>query len=262
MILAANNNICGHFSHVAKNYDQRTDFHRNIAELLTDKISDVKVPEKILDIGMGTGYLTRRLKEVFPGSNVSGIDFAKGMIEYARMHSQGIEIIEADANKLPFDESTFDLIVSNLAYQWVENLRDAFSQSCTCLKSGGRFCFSMFGKNTFRELFASLDDSVKIRGGMSVFPIQKLVCSEDVSSVLNSAGFDKQKVEVREFKVNFKDLFDIIRWIKEIGANSLKREIFVGRKLLAHANEFYLNNFKEDQGVFATLEVIWGEASK
>ena len=93
-------------------------------------------------------------------------------------------------------------------------------------------------------------------------PVQKLACRDEVASAVKKAGFSSYKVEKKEYRLRFKDMFDIIRWIKGVGANSLRRDVFVGRKLLNSANKFYLENFRDSDGVFATLEVVWGEASK
>jgi 3-methyladenine DNA glycosylase AlkC len=36
----------------------------------------------------------------------------------------------------------------------------------------------------------------------------------------------------------------LIRWLKSIGANSIKRDIFIGKTILSHANDFYCENFE------------------
>ncbi|MBU0467563.1 MAG: methyltransferase domain-containing protein [Candidatus Omnitrophica bacterium] len=254
------NKVSRVFSNVASKYDELTSFHRNVGEILISKIDNIEDPETILDIGMGTGYLTSRLRDKYSSSKVFGVDFAKGMLQFAKSKKDRILIACADACSLPFAENSFDIIVSNLAYQWVEDLSNAFMESRYCLKEDGRFCFSMFGRNTFKELFVSLDDSLKILEGRDRFPIQKLADLNYVDSSLADAGFNVRNVYSECVKVRFTSMYDLVRWIKNIGANSLKKDAFVGRRLLSKANEFYSTNFSEQDGVFATLEVIYGEA--
>lgn len=254
------NKVSRAFSNVADQYDVLTKVHRDVSDSLLSKIEDIKYPEAILDIGMGTGYLTGRLKEKYANTKVFGIDFARGMLRFAKSKNNGILIACADACSLPFADNSFDIIVSNLAFQWVEDLANAFRECKASLKEDGKFCFSMFGRNTFQELFASLDDSTKILESGDSFPIQKLADKDHIEASLAAAGFNSIKVYSDIVKVRFDSMYELVRWIKNIGANSLKREAFVGRKLLSKANELYSTKYSEADGIFATLEVIYGVA--
>src|SRR3989339_414229 len=254
------NKVSRVFSNIASKYDELTSFHRNVGENLISKIENLDEPAAILDIGMGTGYLMRRLIDNYSGSKVVGVDFAEGMLRFSKSKNDRLLIACADASRLPFSRNSFDIIISNLAYQWVEDLYSAFMECRRCLKEDGRFCFSMFGKNTFKELFLALDDSFKKLEGRDCFPIEKLADMGYVDSSLAAAGFDIRNVYSENIKVRFASMYDLIRWIKNIGANSLKKDVFVGRKLLSKANEFYSTNYSEEGGVFATLEVIYVEA--
>ena len=57
-------------------------------------------------------------------------------------------------------------------------------------------------------------------------------------------------------------MFEIIRWVKQIGANVLEKNIFIGPDLLKRADEYYKLHFKDEWGVTASFEVIWIEAKK
>ena len=262
-----NNKISRAFSNAAFKYDESTSLHRNIGESLVKKIENIKDVNSsviILDVGMGTGYMTERVRTVFTDSKIVGIDFALGMLDFVKRKRKDIFIVGADAARLPFRENIFDVIVSNLVYQWVENLGEAFRQCRMCLKekNKGGFYFSMFGKGTFKELFLSLENSMKDQSKRDSFPAQKLADRSDIVDALETAGFRNQKVETKSIKIRFDDMFDLIKWIKNIGANSLKREIFVGKEFLNRANDYYLKNFCDDTGVFATMEIVQGEASR
>jgi hypothetical protein len=62
--------------------------------------------------------------------------------------------------------------------------------------------------------------------------------------------------------VNFTDMASLVKWIKDIGANALPREVFVGKQLLEKADAHYEKNFKDKFGIYATFEVIWAQAQK
>src|ERR1043165_9212059 len=75
---------------------------------------------KILDLGFGTGFPLFELAHVFgPGCHVTGLDVWQEAIERARLKARvyelpNVTIIEGDGAKQPFENESFDLIVSNL----------------------------------------------------------------------------------------------------------------------------------------------------
>ena len=69
---------------------------------------------RILDVGTGPGYLPLRISEVLPGSEVIGIDVSEDMIRVARKNAEGknVKFLVGNANKMPFEDDSFDLVVS------------------------------------------------------------------------------------------------------------------------------------------------------
>src|SRR3989442_1162133 len=62
-----------------------------------------------LDVACGSGKLTAELSKIAaPNGRVVGLDFSPQMLEVARREHPGIEFIESDALKLPFDDASFD----------------------------------------------------------------------------------------------------------------------------------------------------------
>ena len=265
------------FSNSALQYEALTGLHKEIGRELIHKINlddslskildigMVPMPtSKVLDVGMGTGWLTKRLKNFFPDSLVVGLDFADGMIAAARQNSEGFQIIQADAKDLPFKEERFDLIISNLAYQWIEDLPRAFQRGYVILKRGGTFLLTMFGHETFQELFEALESSVEKKSltQISDFPVRRLPQREQIDQALEHAGFIDVKVDFERIKVRFPDMMGLIQWTKNIGANNLKKNIYVGKEFLSRANDYYHEHFKDSFGIYATFEVIWASGRK
>jgi malonyl-CoA O-methyltransferase len=148
------------FSNAAMQYDMLTTLQKDIGRELLRKLGEEDC-SAILDVGMGTGYLTKKLLLYFPEAVVVGLDFAPGMIDVAGKQDEPLNIIQADARQLPFKNEVFDIIVSNLAYQWVGELSGAFAGCYQSLKREGTMVFTMFGYNTLKELFTALE---KCRG--------------------------------------------------------------------------------------------------
>ena len=70
-----------------------------------------------LDVGCGTGVLTRRLAQHEAVESVVGVDVAPSLLARARELAAGMENVSyrtADARALPFDEATFDVVVFDL----------------------------------------------------------------------------------------------------------------------------------------------------
>jgi SAM-dependent methyltransferase len=67
-------------------------------------------PQRILEVGSGTGDATVVLAERFPGTEIVGVDLSQEMVEHARAANPGIRFEVADAAALPFEDSSFDLV--------------------------------------------------------------------------------------------------------------------------------------------------------
>ena len=249
------------FSDAAMHYDVLTSLHKEIGRELIRRVALSRESPWIADIGMGTGWLTNRLTVLFPDARVVGLDFAGGMIDAARSQWEGFHIVEAHAGRLPFRKDTFDAVVSNLAYQWVGDLPAAFQQCREILKKEGTLNITMFGYNTFEELFASFEQSRGASG--RPLPLRRLADEKGVAESLRGAGFRDVCVEREKIRTHFPDMMALMKWIQSIGANNLLADdVYIGKNWLQKAGEYYNDTFHDRWGVRATFEVIWVEAKK
>lgn len=250
--------ICNAFSNAAVQYDVLASLHREIGRELTRKLRNLDGGGWILDVGMGTGWFTNRMKHFFSESRVVGLDFSSQMIKGSLERDEIFDRIQGDANHLPLRSDSIKLITSNLAYQWVTDLSSAFGQCHNVLQHEGHIMMTMFGYNTFKEIFKSLEN-VK---GSSSFNIQRLAKVEDVKEALYSAGFKDVIVDYERIKVRYPDMMAILKWIKDIGANTRIKNLFIGKDLLGRANDYYNETYCDRFGVYTTFEVIWLEGKK
>ena len=248
------------FSNASISYDVLTGLHKEIAREMVDKIKDKAPIEKILDIGMGTGYMTNRLSQYFAGTKVVGIDIADGMMIEAKKKYEVFDIVGCDARALAFPNDLFDLIVSNLAFQWVDPLNRSFEECFRVLKPNGEIHFTLFGQNTFHELFACLEGAAGVYD--KPFVVKKLPSEKYIKESLTNSGFKDGILREEKISSHFPDMMSLLQWIKDIGANCLGRDTFVGPDLLEKANAFYENNYKDAAGVRVTFQVFWVSAKK
>jgi len=72
-------------------------------------------PQRVLDIGTGTGAAARLLGARYPEAEVIGVDLAERMLDEARRQTDSARVTyrAADAERLPFDTASFDLVTLN-----------------------------------------------------------------------------------------------------------------------------------------------------
>ncbi|RXT05850.1 class I SAM-dependent methyltransferase [Ammoniphilus sp. CFH 90114] len=99
----------------------------------------------ILDAGCGDGYGTRKMARL--GYHMIGIDISKDMIEEAKSQ-QGhlpIQFIQADVVSLPFQDDSFDGVLSINCLEWIQSPLTGLRELKRVLKPGGRLCLGILG---------------------------------------------------------------------------------------------------------------------
>lgn len=115
-------------------------FHKNSGNTFSHFLP-IKANQKILDVGCGTGSLTRGLYDWFNGDlTITGIDFDEGYIDYckniAKEKNYKIEYETGDINSLNYSNSLFDISISSSVIEHVENIQ-FFKEQFRILKNNG-----------------------------------------------------------------------------------------------------------------------------
>ena len=98
--------------------------------------------QKILDIAAGTGTSSMALK--VPGVKIVAADFSKGMLAEGKRRYPELEFIFADAMKLPFGDSEFDVVTMSFGLRNVSDRNVALREFFRVLKPGGRLVICEF----------------------------------------------------------------------------------------------------------------------
>ena len=139
--------------------------------------SHVTKGQTVLDVGCGTGALAVAASDrVLPRGKVSGLDANEEMLEVARNKDIPIDWNFGTAEQLPFDDDTFDSVISQFALMYVEDKPKALQEMRRVLKPGGRLAVLVPdaidhspGFSVAAELLHRLFDEVVAEGMRSPF---------------------------------------------------------------------------------------------
>lgn len=247
------------FSLAALDYEKHALIQSRIGEELIAYLAENDADYRlILDIGTGSASLIGGLSRFFTQARIFGLDIAFGMLRKAK--DKGLKrLIQADAAGLPFRKEIFDLAVSNLVYQWVNSLDYAFNQVKEILNPGGKFYFSVFAKGTLCELTQCIREFIP---GREISGIN--IGRDDIYLALSKSGFLKIEIISGRDRELFSDFFELINWLKLIGANQIGLNFpgLSARGMLEKMSKYYAMNFSACGKVSASFEKILVKAEK
>lgn len=100
-----------------------------------------------LDIGCASGYMLSQIAQVYPHAQYHGIDVYDEAIDFAKKNYPDINFQVAFAERLPFKENTFDLIIFYETIEHVENPFLSLKESKRILKKDGKLILAMDSGN-------------------------------------------------------------------------------------------------------------------
>ena len=233
-------------------------------DYLDDPALQREPPQRVLDLGCGTGRASIAMQKRWPKAQIVSLDLALPMLRQARgtsARSMGWlsnpfarkpAQVCADARALPLAEASVDVLFSNLCVQWVEDLDALFAGFRRVLKPNGLLLVSTFGPETLWELrdaFAHAD------AAPHVSPFADIAGFGDA---LVRAGFRPPVLDREEETTHYPDLPALMRELRAIGAtNALasRRHTLTGRSRFATAASAY-ETHRDAQGLPATWETI------
>jgi malonyl-CoA O-methyltransferase len=246
------------FDRASAGYESAAGLQARVAAELLERLAVFAfAPGVVLDLGAGTGRVTRELKRRYRRALVIALDLAPGMLREARRHQQlwrRFERVCADALRLPLADASVDIVFSSLMLQWCQPLDAALAECRRVLKPDGFFAFSTLGPDTLHELrgaWASADGYNHVNHFVDV---------HEVGDALVRAGLMEPVLDVDRVEVGYPDALSLMRDLKAIGAHNVtagRPRALVGRARLQRMQDAY-EAFRRDDRLPATYEVIYG----
>jgi SAM-dependent methyltransferase len=170
-------------------------------------------------------------------------------------------IVAADLEALPFCDGAFDLAVSALALQFVNDLPGTLAQIRRALKPDGLFLAALIGGTSLAELREAFAEAeAEIEGGASP-RVAPFVDVRELGALLQRAGFALPVTDIDRLTVRYASPLALMHDLRRMGAtNALaeRRRVPLRRVTLRRTMEIYGERFADADGrVRATFEIVW-----
>lgn len=114
-------------------------------------------PGRVLELAAGTGVVTRMLSEALPDAAIVATDLNQAMLDQAAAigTAHKVEWRQADAQKLPFADASFDAIACQYGVMFFPDKVGAYREARRVLKPGGLYVFNVWDRladNEFAQL--------------------------------------------------------------------------------------------------------------
>lgn len=227
----------------------------HIAAEFPERLAAVLRPfPRVLDLGTPGPALVAALAERAPELLVQAAPLAGSL-------AGGVLGLVCDEEALPFAPESFDLVVSALALQGVNDLPGTLVQIRRILRPDGLFLACLPGGQTLQELriaLAAAEDEVL--GGVSprIAPFADL---RDMGGLLQRAGFALPVTDVDLLSVRYDHMFALMADLRAMGATNVlvaRNRRPLRRSVLVRAAEIYQSRFADADGrVRASFEFVW-----
>lgn len=216
-----------------------------VAEELVERLGAVK---RNFDLALDLGT---------PGDTLARLLGNSGQV--AKVETS--DLFAGDEEVFAPGDAKFDLVVSALALQWVNDLPGALVQIRRALKPDGLLLAALVGGETLHELRESLAAAeAEITGGASprVSPFAEV---RSLGALLQRASYALPVVDSDRHTVRYETPFKLFQDLRRMGATNALIERSrkpLTRKTIARAAEIYAERFRDPDGKLrATFDILW-----
>lgn len=149
--------IADGFGESVKAYEEEAELQRNIADRLLASLKPWRdsIPSgPIMELGCGTGFVTKGLAELYPDREIHAIDISEEMVEFCRQKLKDyprVKVDQGDAEQFSDEEFHPSLTVAGFVAQWLKDPAITLAKWLELTKPGGLLLASFPGNESFPE---------------------------------------------------------------------------------------------------------------
>ncbi len=217
------------FSKNLTNYEENAVVQMIMAEKLVNLLPK-KEYKNILEIGCGTGFLTKLINKKIKFDTYTTIDIVGECKDYIYSINPDIKFIKGDIEKTELTKK-YDLIISNAVFQWISDFEEFIQSLHKNLDTNGILAFATFGKENFKE--------VKEVGKVSLDYYSK----DELKELLSN--YNIEHIEEETIIKIFEDIKNMLMHMKKTGVNSLSEKTWSIKEInsfIKHYKNLYKDN--------------------
>ncbi len=221
-------------------YDDNALVQKHMAEKLINILPRFDY-NNIFETGCATGILTRHIKDKLIFKHFYANDIVIESKKFTDVIIPQNVFIDGDIEEIKLNKK-YDLIISNACLQWCNNIEKTVFKLMKALDKNGVLAFSIFGDNNLkeiREIFNFENQLYSIKHFKNIF-----------------SKYDVLSFEEEEIKLEFETPIDVLKHLKNTGANALVQMTLTKSKL-RDFEEQYLKSYKICQNVYLTYNPVY-----
>ena len=189
------------------------------------------IPKKsmrVLDLGCGTGELTREMHRHFKAAHTKGVDASDAMLaKSSELHEPGLSFAHANIEDTN-EDGAWDLVLSNAALHWVPHHEGVLARLTHALAPGGQLAIQMpanqdHPSHVVAEELAREEPFVEALQGQGAR--QTVLPVEQYATLLAKLGYRSQNVRLQVYVHKLPSKDGVVEWVKGAMLTDLKRRM-------------------------------------
>lgn len=175
---------------------------------------------RVLDLGCGSGELTRRLHEHTMAAASLGIDTSPAMLAQAQVNASAAVLFAHGDLAAVSAVASYDVIAANASLHWVPDHPRVLAAWTRALRPGGQLAVQV-PANPDHPSHLTIDEVLHEEPFLSAFagkppadPLQNLLPPERYAELLDSLGYRAQHVRLQVYGHHLKDSAEVVEWVK------------------------------------------------
>ena len=233
-----NHAIRRRFDRAGASYESVALVQRDIAARLAD-LCPARLPGPVLEIGSGSGLLTRLLAPRREKNTYVALDISPGMLGHAAM--PGACKVAADGERPPFAPASFAFLASASAMHWYGNPQRSIPADLALLRPGAEFALALIVTGTLEEVAAAARET----GFGSVLPMRETAFYRDLLEAIPGLDFS---LEEARHEVVHPTVLHLLKGLKGAGVTHTPGPKVASAQRYREFTRFYASRFAAPGG--------------